>query len=98
MPELEIVIAPAAERELRKLDKAAFKAVSKLIDQLQTEPRPRGCEKIQGHPGFFRVRAGDFRVIYYPMTPDRLVVLVVRDRKDAYKINDDLEKRLRSAS
>lgn len=93
---IEIVISPSAERDLRKLDKQAFKVVAKAIDLLENESRPRGVEKIQGHPGFFRIRAGDFRIVFYPTTPTRTVVLVVADRKDAYKGVGDLEGKLRS--
>jgi mRNA interferase RelE/StbE len=93
--QIEVVISPAAERDLRKLNQQALKVVGKAIDQLEIESRPRGIEKIQGHPGFFRIRAGDFRVVFYPMTPSRTVVLVVADRKDAYKGVGDLEGKLR---
>jgi mRNA-degrading endonuclease RelE of RelBE toxin-antitoxin system len=95
---IEVVISPSAERELRKLSAQALKVVAKAIDQLEIEIRPRGVEKIQGHPGFFRIRAGDFRVVFYPMSDARSVVLVIADRKDAYKNVGDLEKRLRQAS
>jgi mRNA interferase RelE/StbE len=95
---IEVVISPAAERDLRKLTSQALKVVAKAIDQLEIESRPRGIEKIQGHPGFFRIRAGDFRIVFYPMTPIRTVVLVVADRKDAYKTVGDLETKLRQAS
>ncbi|WP_417463256.1 type II toxin-antitoxin system RelE family toxin [Kordiimonas sp.] len=96
MQTIEVVISPAAERDLRKLNPRALKAVAKAIDQLEQNLRPRGVEKIQGHPGFYRIRAGDFRVIYYPMTGDRIAVLVVADRKDAYRGVGNLDERLRS--
>jgi mRNA interferase RelE/StbE len=92
---IEVIISPAAERELRKLSGLGLKAVAKAIDQLEIESRPRGVEKIQGHPGFFRIRAGDFRIVFYPMSETRTVVLVVADRKSAYKNVGDLEKQLR---
>jgi mRNA interferase RelE/StbE len=92
---IEVVIGPSAERELRKLNQVALKVVAKAIDQLEIESRPRGVEKIQGHPGFFRIRAGDFRVVFYPMSEARTVVLVIADRKNAYRNVGDLEKQLR---
>lgn len=98
MPTIEVVVGPAAERELGKLDQNSLRTVAKAIDRLQKEMRPRGVEKIQGHPGFFRIRAGDFRIIYFPMSDDRLVILVVADRKNAYRSVGDLEKRLQRAS
>jgi mRNA interferase RelE/StbE len=96
MPKIEVVIGPAAERELRKISKHSLKSVVETIDQLEEEMRPHGVEKIRGHPGFYRLRAGKFRVIYYPMSKYRVVVLVVSDRKDAYKNMNCLEDRLRS--
>ncbi len=69
----------------------------KAIDKLQFDMRPRGVEKIQGHPGFYRIRVGAMRIVYYPMSNHRVAVLVIADRKNAYKANSDLETRLKHA-
>ena len=84
-----IEFKPAAARDLKRLPIAAAKRVARAIDRLGTEPRPRGVKKLQGKAEhvFYRVRVGDYRVIYQ-VHDDQVLVLVVRiaDRKDAYRL------------
>lgn len=70
-----VLFKPAAARELRKLPGDVRARVGERIDRLAEDPRPPDCTKLQGCD-FFRVRAGDFRIIYQ-IQDDELVVLVV---------------------
>ncbi|RWP83681.1 MAG: type II toxin-antitoxin system RelE/ParE family toxin [Mesorhizobium sp.] len=98
MDDLEVVFSPAARREIRKLTRQVQGLVFDTLEKLQKVPRPRGVEKIQGHPDFFRIKAGhDHRIIYHIFVERLLVVLVIRDRKDAYKGLDDLDGKLGAA-
>ena len=56
------------------------------IDALRSEPRPDGSQKLKGMDGLYRIRSGDYRIVYV-IRDDRLLVLVVRigDRKDVYR-------------
>jgi mRNA interferase RelE/StbE len=56
------------------------------MEALGFDPRPRGCKKLHGEDSFYRVRAGDFRIIY-AVRDDVLVVLVVKigNRRDVYR-------------
>ena len=56
------------------------------IDALAANPRPADCKKLQGEDGLYRIRSGDYRVVY-AIRDKQLVVLVVRigDRKDVYR-------------
>ena len=56
------------------------------IDALAANPRPVDCKKLQGEDGLYRIRSGDYRVVY-AIRDKQLVVLVVRigDRKDVYR-------------
>lgn len=79
-------IAPAAERQLRTLDSAARARVAAAIDLLAETPRPPGAKKLVGGDGEWRVRTGDYRVVYE--IHDRvLVVVVVRvaHRREVYR-------------
>ncbi len=53
---------------------------------LAEDPRPRGCKKLAGREDIWRVRVGDYRVLYQ-ILDDALLVLVVRvrHRKDVYE-------------
>ncbi len=82
----QIEIAPAARRQIKKLPKAAQVVVIKRLEALAERPRPPGCKKLSGEENLYRVRTGDYRIVYQ-VEDDRLVVVVVRvgDRKDVYR-------------
>ena len=78
---------PAAARELRKLDRSARDRIAKVISLLADDPRPPAAKMLTGEdtPRLWRVRTGDYRVIY-SIEDDVLLVLVinVRHRREAY--------------
>jgi mRNA interferase RelE/StbE len=78
---------PAAARELRKLGRTARDRIAKVISLLADEPRPPAAKMLTGDdaPRLWRVRTGDYRVIY-SIEDDVLLVLVinVRHRREAY--------------
>lgn len=77
---------PPAVRDLRGLDGALRERLSQRIDRLADEPRPPGSKKLSGHENRYRVRLGDYRIIYEVYDHQVLVlVLRVRHRKDAYR-------------
>jgi len=71
-----IQVAPAAVRQLRKLDAAARRRVQAAIELLADHPRPSGAKKLVGGDGEWRVRTGDYRIVY-EIHDDVLLVLVV---------------------
>jgi len=54
----------SAEKDLRKLDAAPRRRVLRSIDALVLNPRPVGCRKLYGSENAYRIRIGDYRVIY----------------------------------
>lgn len=80
-----IELAPAAVRQLRKLDRSAQRRVQAAIELLATEPRPSGAKKLVGGNGEWRVRTGDYRVVYQ-IDDGVLLVLVVAvgHRREVY--------------
>jgi mRNA interferase RelE/StbE len=70
-----IEISPAAARQLKKIDRRVLLQIAEKIDLPAAEPRPRGCEKLSGYDNLYRVRIGDYRIVYG--VEDRLVVVVV---------------------
>lgn len=81
-----IVVAPPAARELRKLDTQARRRVQAAIELLSTEPRPAGAKKLAGGAGEWRVRTGEYRIVY-EIHDQVLVVLVVAvgHRREIYR-------------
>ena len=80
-----VEIAPAALRQLRKLDPTARRRVQGVIELLAGDPRPPKARKLVGGAGEWRVRTGDFRIVY-EILDGRLLVLVVAvgHRRDVY--------------
>lgn len=79
-------VAPAALRQLRKLDPPARRRVQAAMELLAEQPRPSGAKKLVGGEGEWRVRTGDYRVVY-EIHDDVLLVLVlaVGHRRDIYR-------------
>ncbi|MBZ0257092.1 type II toxin-antitoxin system RelE/ParE family toxin, partial [bacterium] len=86
MKRYDIELRPAAMRDLRKIPRNDLERIAKAIDDLANDPRPIGCLKMKGYEGFYRLRIGDYRIIY-DIQEKKLVVLVIRirQRKDAYR-------------
>ena len=76
----------SALRELKRLDRQVVPRVVAAVDSLSTQPLPAGVSKLQGSQRTYRIRVGNYRVIY-ELYESRLVVEVVRvrHRKDAYR-------------
>lgn len=82
----EIVIKKSAAKRIATLPKAIKESVFSNIFELSDEPRPSGCKKLKGEDNAWRIRVGDYRIIY-SIFDDRLIIEVIRvsHRKDVYK-------------
>ncbi|WP_287933145.1 type II toxin-antitoxin system RelE/ParE family toxin [Arthrobacter sp.] len=72
-----VKVAPAAERQLRKFDPPVRRRIQAAIDLLAENPRPPKAIQLVGGAGEWRIRTGDYRIIY-EIHDDRLIVLVLR--------------------
>ncbi len=81
----KIELRRLAQRTLDKLPKHDYEAVLIAVKALGESPRPRGVEKIKS-AGLWRVRQGDYRVIYSIDDSQRLVIIVrIGNRKEIYR-------------
>ena len=80
-----IQLSPAAARELRKFDPAVRRRIQAVLELLAEEPRPPAATRLVGGAGEWRVRTGDYRVIY-EIDDGRFLVLVLRmaHRREVY--------------
>ena len=79
-------LKPSAAKSLSKLPRTAQLAIAEVLEGLTENPRPRGVTKLTAEEDLYRLRAGDYRVVYAIW--DRvLLVLVVRiaHRREAYR-------------
>ena len=81
-----ILLAPPAERQLKALAEPAQKGIIKRLRTLKENPRPQGVKKLADADDLYRIREGDYRIIY-TIRDKELIVLVVKigDRKEIYR-------------
>lgn len=81
-----VQLAPSALRQLRKLPPDARRRIQAAIELLAETPRPPAAKKLSGSSGDWRVRTGEYRIIY-EIRDAQLIVLVLAmgHRRDIYK-------------
>ena len=81
-----IEFTSAAARDISKLTEDVQQRLMAKIDALAHEPRPFGVQKLQGRENRYRIRVGDYRIIY-EIQDQILVVLIVRigHRREVYR-------------
>jgi mRNA interferase RelE/StbE len=81
-----ILVAPPAERQLKSFAPPVQKRLVKRLKTLRDNPRPQDVKNLAGKDNLYRIREGDYRIIY-TIEDKALVVLVVKigDRKEIYR-------------
>jgi len=81
-----ITLAPSAARQLRKQDPQVRRRIQAALELLADDPRPPAATRLVGGAGEWRVRTGDYRVIY-EVHDDELLVLVLQlgHRRNVYQ-------------
>jgi mRNA interferase RelE/StbE len=82
----EVVLSPLAIRQLRKFDPDVRRRIQAVLELLSENPRPPAATRLVGGAGEWRVRTGDYRVIY-EVHEGQLLVLVLRmgHRREVYE-------------
>ena len=86
MASYHVEIAKSAAKDLRGIDRKWIPRIVATIETLELDPRPPGCKKLVGSDHTYRLRIGDFRVVY-DIQDDTLIILVVRirHRREVYR-------------
>jgi mRNA interferase RelE/StbE len=85
-PGYEVTFARSARKDLERLGASFVARILSQIEGLAAAPRPPGCRKIRGEEDLWRIRVGDYRVVYSVRDEVRHVdVVAVRHRKDVYR-------------
>ena len=72
----QVSLIPAAARQLRKFDPQARRRIQAAIELLAIDPRPPSATRLVGGAGEWRVRTGNYRIVY-EIEDDKLLVLVL---------------------
>ena len=86
MAKYYVAFASSAEKELKKLPGQLIARLIPRLEDLASNPRPSGCKKLRGGDGEWRIRAGDYRVVY-TINDAKLLVEVtrIRHRSEVYE-------------
>lgn len=86
MASYKLLIKPSAAKEIELAPKKDRLRIVKRIQELSSDPRPSGCEKLSGHDDKYRVRQGTYRIVF-TISDSRLVICVVKvgHRKEVYR-------------
>ena len=86
MREYVVRFARSARKELEALDSRLVARIFPPIEALSRNPRPTGCRKLRGTRNLWRIRVGEYRIVYEILDDAGLIdVVAVRHRKDAYQ-------------
>ncbi len=76
----------SAIRELRRLDRSVIPRIVEAVGHLGEVPFPQGCRKLKGIAETYRIRVGDYRILYEVVERCLVIQIVrVKHRKDAYR-------------
>lgn len=90
MPEYQVLLRRKAERQLDRTPYADHPRIVAKLLALEGDPRPQGCRKL--FDDIYRVRVGDYRVIYKIDDEDKEIVVgkIARRREDTYRAIEEL--------
>lgn len=86
MPDYSVALTSSAAKELKKLSGQSIARIVPRLENLASNPRPPGCKKLQGGNREWRIRVGDYRVVY-TIDDSKLLVEVtrIRHRSEVYE-------------
>jgi mRNA interferase RelE/StbE len=86
MASYNLVFKPSFRKDLHHLPKHIIAQALDIIEGLKSDPFPRQAMRLEGTQGLYRIRAGDYRIIYGVETETGMVfVYYIRHRKAAYR-------------
>jgi mRNA interferase RelE/StbE len=71
-----VELSKPAAKKLKKFDRQTQKSILAALSLLREHPRPANATALVGHPGWLRVRVGNYRIVY-TINDDKLIVLVL---------------------
>ncbi len=86
MTAYQVLLSKAARKQLNTLPVFIHNKIIEDIAALANTPRPPGCKKLKGQKNAWRIRIGDYRIIYEIEDKQlRILVIAIGHRKDIYK-------------
>ena len=81
-----VKLKKSVEREIRKIPEKHIRRIIEALDTLGEEPRPKQSRKLKDTERTYRLRVGDYRIIYQIDDEYKeIIVFHIRHRKDVYR-------------
>ena len=85
MKQFAVLLLPSVRKDLRRIPGSFQERLIRMIYNLGGDPFPPGCTKLQGYADTYRIRAGQYRIVYDVKTVIRIVTIMrIGHRKDVY--------------
>ena len=82
----QVSLRPSAERQRRQLHEHSRRRINEMILALEESPRPSSVVKLRGRTSQWRMRVGDYRIVYEIDDESRVVtILRIKHRREAYR-------------
>ena len=82
----KVILQPSVEKDFRGLPKTVLLRILSAVESLAKEPFPAKVIKLEGADKTFRIRVGDYRIVYEVEKTERVItVLYVRHRREIYR-------------
>lgn len=86
MDSYNVNFKPSVEKDLRSLSRTLVSRVMERIERLKTDPFPRQAIKLSGTERLYRVRVGDYRIVYeVDIQAEQITIHYVRHRREVYR-------------
>lgn len=86
MTTYSLTFKPSVEKDLRRIPKSLHERIFASLEGLKTNPFPKQSLKLSGAEKLYRLRVGDYRVIYEIDTQaQRITIHYIRHRRDVYR-------------
>ena len=87
MTDYKVSVARSARKSLQAIDRQVSRRIVGRLESLAVNPRPPGCAMLEGGSKLWRIRIGDYRVVYEIDDAARTFdVSIARHRQDAYRL------------
>lgn len=83
----EIVVKKSVLKDIRRIPRSILQSIQDRIATLADDPFPHGAEPIEGCNHHYRIRIGQYRIVYNVATTIRIITIVrIGHRKDVYRM------------
>ena len=81
----KVLVENSAEKDLKKLPRENILRISKALQELSLDSRPAGCKKLINTANRWRIRVGDYRIVYEIYDETKIIrIFRIRHRKEVY--------------